>query len=938
MFWFQYPEVLLLAIPVALAYRQWGRASGVTGWLRVAILAALVAALAGPRMNLGGKGIDVIVVADRSRSMPAAAQNNVLELIHNVERNRKSGDRVAVVTFGTTAKVEHILWDKSELGAYSKDVLPDGSDLADGIATALNLVDKNRPARILVLSDGESNGPDPVSAARRAREEQVPIDFRPFERARLGDVAVESIQLPESVAPREPFQFSVDVYADRDAHGEVRVMRGGKLLAKREQDFLSGRTRLQFRDVLEEGGAQYYHVEVNVPGDPLAENNTGSGVVFVDAGPRILVLNGDKSEGNLVRALKSANIPVDVALAGAQPLTADLLDRYRAVVVENVPAAAFGRVSMERVAQFVEDFGGGFLLTGGERSFGVGGYFKSPLENVLPVSMELRHEHRKNRVAISIALDRSGSMAIPVGGGRTKMDLADLGTAECVRLLSAGDMVAVVAVDTTPHIIQSMTPVEDPEAIAAKALRIQSLGGGIFIYEALVAAGKELTKAGDYATRHIILFADANDSEEPGDYRKLLKQYADAGITVSVIGLGTKADHDAKLLEEIASLGGGSIMFSNDPLELPRLFTQDTMSIARNTFIKKDDSQPQGIPGQLLPESRLMGELGSGPFPNVDGYNLCYIKPEATQAAVTTDEYHAPLSAFWYRGLGRAAAVTLEVDGKYSGQFGRWSKANEFLVTHVRWLLGNARPDDVFVKIDRAGQDAVATVELDPDRPDKSRRGPPTLVVVPPGAEREAAFSPDFIWTGPDSLEARFRMDRTGTYRTLVKTGERKFVRGPAVTLPYSPEFVPRVGLPSGLDTLKQVAEVSGGKLRTDVLEVLADPPRSSTSISLIPWLMGLGIVLLLVEIGGRRLNLWERATALVSREADEDQVASVPPPRPNRWWGERLLRCRAARQPAGTTAELHPSPNPAPEARSEPAKPDIDVFRQAKERARRRI
>ena len=449
-----------------------------------------------------------------------------------------------------------------------------------------------------------------------------------------------------------------------------------------------------------------------------------------------------------------------------------------------------------------------------------------------------------------------------------------------------------------------------------------------------MAAGKELTKAGDYATRHIILFADANDSEEPGDYRKLLKQYADAGITVSVIGLGTKADHDAKLLEEIATLGGGSIMFSNDPLELPRLFTQDTMSIARNTFIKKDDSQPQGIPGLLLPESRLMGELGSGPFPNVDGYNLCYIKSEATQAAVSTDEYHAPLSAFWYRGLGRAAALTLEVDGKYSGQFGHWSKANEFLVTHVRWLLGNARPDDLFVKIDRAGQDAVATVELDPDRPDKSRRGPPTLVVVPPGAEREAAFSPDFIWTGPDSLEARFRMDRTGTYRTLVKTGERKFVRGPAVTLPYSPEFVPRVGMPSGLDTLKQVAEVSGGKLRTDVLEVLADPPRSATSISLIPWLMALGIGLLLVEIGGRRLDLWERAAALVSREADEDLVASVPSSRRKKWWSGRLAGRRAARQAAAATAEAQPSPMPAPEARSEPAKPDIDVFRQAKERA----
>ena len=208
------------------------------------------------------------------------------------------------------------------------------------------------------------------------------------------------------------------------------------------------------------------------------------------------------------------------------------------------------------MAQFVEDLGGGFLLTGGERSFGVGGYFKSPLDAILPVSMELRHEHRKNRVAIAIALDRSGSMAVPIGRGKTKMDLADLGTAECVRLLSAGDMVSVIAVDTVPHIIQPMGPVEDPEAICRKVLRIESAGGGIYIYEALVAAGEQLTKAEDYSTRHIILFADANDSEKPDDYKTLIKKFADGGITVSVIGLGTDHDSDSELLKDIAKSRG----------------------------------------------------------------------------------------------------------------------------------------------------------------------------------------------------------------------------------------------------------------------------------------------------------------------------------------------------------------------------------------------
>jgi hypothetical protein len=339
-----------------------------------------------------------------------------------------------------------------------------------------------------------------------------------------------------------------------------------------------------------------------------------------------------------------------------------------------------------------------------------------------------------------------------------------------------------------------------------------------------------------------------------------------------------------------------------------------------------------------------MGDLGSGPFPNVDGYNLCYLKPEATPAAVSADEYQAPWSAFWYRGLGRAAALTVEVDGSYSGQFGRWDKANDFLITHVRWLLGTASPDDAYLRVDRAGEDAIATVELDPDRPDKSRRGPPTLIVVPPGAEREAVLTPDFIWTGPDTLEARFRMDRTGTYRTLLKTGERKFVRGPAVTLPYSPEFVPRVGLPSGTETLKQIAEISGGKLRTDVLEVLADPPRSASSMSLIPWLMGCAIGLLLTEIAGRRLALWQRVSSLIpEKEAKAVQPEKAPPPAARKWWDVPLPRPtlqRGERSPARSVPQTSgPAANSATAAQptAETADPGVDVFQLAKDRVRRR-
>ncbi len=933
---FRYPELFLLALPLLWLFRRYGYVSGVTGWLRAGIVVVLLLAMTGPLVNLGGYGVDVIVVADRSRSLTEESHQNIQELIDNLQRNRGPGDRIGIVTFGGESQIEQTLSETAALTEYAKPVSPDGSDLGGGLALALNMVDADRPTRLFVLSDGEYNGSPPLSAARRAREERIPIDIRAFERQSIGDAAVESVLLPESVATREPFQFSTQIYSDRDRPGDIRVLRDGVEIAKQHHDLHSGLNRLLFRDLLETPGLYTYTVELDVTQDPIAENNRGAGVVRVESGPRILMLTSDGAEGNLARELRSANIPVDIAIAVNHPVTLDSLDPYRAVIIENVPANDLGRVKMERLAQFVEDLGGGLMLTGGERSFGTGGYFKSPLDEVLPVSMELREDHRKNRVALAVALDRSGSMAVSVKGDTTKMDLANLGTAECIRMLSSSDKIAVIAVDSSPHVVQPLAQVNDPQQIIPNVLKIQSEGGGIFVYDALVAAGTELAKAADYQTRHIILFSDAADSEEPGAYKTLLSQFAASNITVSVIGLGTPADVDAKLLEEIASLGQGNIMFTDDPQELPRLFAQDTMSVARNMFIRKTETQPTGIPGELLAaDARLMGDFGMSAFPNVDGYNLSYLKPDATAAVISQDEYQAPWSAFWYWGLGRVSALTMEVDGAYSGQFGAWDRYDDFLITHARWLLGRGEPEDVFSTLAANGQQGVMTIELDPERP--AGGSIPRLVVIPPGEERVEPLEPDIVWTGPHTIEARFRMERTGTYRTLIKFGNEQFSRGPAVTLPYSPEFVPRVGLPSGRDTLLEIAQISGGEERTDVLRVFNAPTRSARMVPILPWLMGTGIVLLLLEIAGRRLSLWVGVDKPEEDPAGERPRASwlprwKPPVRKNR-------RRRAKGQIAASTVDERELSRPAEDAPdSKPSSTTGDVFEQAKRRAQRRM
>ena len=928
---FQYPEFFLLAIPLALAFKKWGWTKDrATSGLRLAAALLLLLALTGPQINLGGEGLDVIVVVDRSRSMQDADLSSAVELIENLDKNRGEGDRVGIVAFGGTAAVERLPSGQSMHRAFEKELSSEGSDVNAALLTALSMVDPNRPARILVLSDGEANGADPKIAARRARDREmpVPIDYRLYERIRVGDIAIEDITLPQSIAPREPFQFSVQIFADKDSQAIVEVSRDGREFAAREVRLRSGAMNaVPFRDLLEEGGFYTYEARITVPNDPLPENNRGTGVVRVDAGPKLLVLNAKGEVNNLVKAIRAAKIEVDVAVAKSHPLTQDSLDPYRAVVLENVPADDLGRLKMERLAQFVEDLGGGLLMTGGEHSFGTGGFYKSPLEDVLPVSMELKDEHRKLRVAICVVLDQSGSMSAPVQGGLTKMDLANQGTSEVVRLLNNEDMVSVIAVTHRAHIIQELTSVDQPDEIAGRVEKIEAGGGGIFVYEALEAAGEELLKAENLRTRHIILFSDARDSVQEGDYQNLLENFAAEGITVSVIGLGQESDVHADLLKDIAKRGGGNIMFTDDPEELPRLFTQDTMSVATSTFIKKDETQPGGIAGELFPEpARLMGDFEFGPFPRVDGYNLTYIKPSATQAAASTDEYTAPWAAFWYRGLGRAAAITPAVTGEYAGEFGRWDYYDDFLINHARWLSGGNSLADVYIDLEREGQDAVVTVELDPHREAGLARKPPRLFVVPPGLERRETLLPDFRWIGPYSLQARFRMDQTGTYRTLVQTPGGELARGPAVTLPYSPEFAPRPEADSGRQILVQIAELTGGKSRVDVLSIFDDPPSSARMMPILPYLLIAGIVLLVVEIAGRRLSLWKRSPAAAADEITELSVDPALGYR-DRWFSRKRKR------PLAPTSEPVETPGD-----QKPEKSVAQIYAQAKQRAKSRL
>jgi uncharacterized membrane protein len=588
---------------------------------------------------------------------------------------------------------------------------------------------------------------------------------------------------------------------------------------------------------------------------------------------------------------------------------------FRAVILENVPASQVGPQALAALARFATDVGGGLLLTGGPGSYGVGGYFKSVLDGYLPVSMEVKNEHRKLSLAMVVVLDRSGSMALPAGDGRTKMDLANLGTCAAIETLGPFDEVGVIAVDSAPHVISPLTSARDNGRICDEVRRIQSMGGGIFTYTALVTAAR-MVQESDKGTRHIVLFADAADAEEPGEYERLLETLKPLGITVSVIGLGSESDSDAAFLKDVAARGQGRIHFTASADELPRLFAQEAITVARSSFVTEPTA------ARALPDMVLLGELPASPFPSLDGYNLTYLRPGATMGVVTSDEYKAPVLAFWHRGLGRIASLTAEVDGQYSQRLNNWRDYQGFVVGLGRWLLGGEPPSGIQASIERRGAQGIIRVELDPDRTpggaDDVRAA--TATIVPPDDRAGGASERlTLAWVSEHTLEARFPVQKAGMYLGAVQLGTGTVLPLAPLSLPYSPEFEPRPDPQEGLKTLREIARVTGGIERTtwdDVFKTMHVRNRQVRDF-VIPLTLTL-LVLHVAEIGGRRLLLFAAARGWLRKV--------------------KFPRVRRARSRPAVVSPARESAPSGETARVTPPKPAISPLARAKAKARDRM
>lgn len=843
---FVHPEAFLL-LPLCtliLRGRLWPRP--LVGLLRVLMLVALTAMLAQPSWGSVEDGRDVVLVVDRSRSMPAAHLQQARELAAEIAADLPAGDRIGVVAFGREAYVVSPLGPTLSWSEELRSFDPDGSSLAAALTTALALVEPGRNATLLVWSDGEVPAEQTQSLARLASRRGIRIDVRPVARDFGRDAAVYEMRVPSEVPVASPFAINATVIATESTSAEWRLLVGGEPIRSGSVSLQSGRNTLQLQHRLLTPGEHTVALEVVMPGDKTPQNNRGVAVLRGIAKTRVLCVTPGGREDRLTRSLRAVGIDIVVASPEDAPLTTAELDGFRAIVLEDVPADQLPARAMRNVSNWVRNLGGGLLMTGGFNSFGVGGYHKSQLEDVLPVTMEIREEQRKFGLAMAIALDRSGSMQAMVGDV-TKMQLANRGAATAIELMSAMDAVSVLAVDTGPHVVQPLEVVEDKEGILERVRSIESSGGGIYIGAALHAAAEQLEGA-DQQNRHIVIFADADDSDNPEDYREFLPELVANGITVSVIGLGTSSDADAALLEEVASLGNGRCQFVEFATDLPRVFAQETIQVARSSLIEATTAIDIEASLQLL---GAMPEV----LPAVDGYTVAWMRDRAERdlsARPKPDaagEEVAPMLAHWQIGLGRSAAFLGEADGVLTGEWAQWPGYADFFGTLVRWLCGGS-PAGLFVSARRDGDVAVYHLEVDPEnaRVLDSLRG---VLTLPNGEVADLMF--DSVRSGRVAIRVPLRSE--GVHRAAVQIGSET-VRLPPMCLPYSSEWTLQLDPQRGEHTLRDLARRTNGHVAPSIATLLQGARKSLGRSDLSPWLLVLVLLALVTEVAVRRLQV----------------------------------------------------------------------------------
>lgn len=869
MFDFSQPEYLyLLGLLIPIIYiwrtsrvpashtRKWGSLV-----LRTILVLGLVLALAGTRIVWKDKGLCVAFVIDQSQSIPGQMRDDIRNKIREIVDRMDKDDQFVIVEFGGDAVLASLPSYKGAMPEPAKVLDAGHTDIARALRLAMASFPADRQKRVVLFSDGNQNVGDSMREARIASANDVDVNTVLLRAGGEHEVMVDQVILPPRVQKDVRFAVRAVITADQAQGAKLTVSRDGKAISEQQVQLKAGATIFDIPDKVADGGFHEYSILIQPDGgakaDTFSANNTAYGFVRVDGPGKVLVVRGNIGAHDYISdALLDARISTDPGSPSIVPSDMRGLLGYDCVVLQNVGKQYLTPQQVDALANWVKDFGGGLVIIGGDDSFGPGGYKGTPLEAISPVDMDIKRKKHLASVALVVMLDKSGSMGMPVGT-LTKMNLANQGAVESIKLLTDADEANIAAVDTEVKWVMGsskLLPMNSVQkaALSHETLSVVSGGGGIFAKTALAHAYDAINARGvDAMVRHVILFADTADTEQKEDCIELaIANFRKSpSVTTSVIGLGNLGDPDIEFQKQLAKVGGGRAYVTDDANNLPRIFSKEAFIASRNAFVEKKE----GIVPTLRDSPLMEGFLDRG-VPRIYGYVGTTLKPRATLAAsgVEPDD---PLIAHWIIGLGKVVAYTSDTGTRWGKDWISWDGFSKFWLQTIRWAGRSVQNQQLTTTTTIEGNEGRVEVEaIGADgKPINNQRL--EARIAPPGSN-DANQKVPLIQVAPGKYQGRFTPRDRGTYMVnVIDQASSNAVDVSGATLSYPPEFR---DLTPNASLMNRIADVTGGKVEKNLDNIWLPKPIPVTTF----W--PLWDILIIIALGGLLLDVaWRRLNIL---------------------------------------------------------------------------
>jgi uncharacterized membrane protein/Mg-chelatase subunit ChlD len=922
---------LLVPLTVLLAWIGPRRPTRPRFWsglvLRVVLLSLIILALAGIQLRLQADNLTAVFVLDVSDSIDADARKAGETFIREAIQAMPSGDKAAIVVFGEDALVERLASEESSLTGIASVPVTTRTDIARALQLALALFPDEGAKRLILLSDGRENVGRALEQAELAAAHQIQLTYRALS-VPEGDVEVlvESLISPADVRQGQNFDLTVVVYSTDEIGATLRVYGDDMLIQTQEVLLVEGNNRFSIPIEADQSGFRRFRAQIVPDDDTRLQNNEASAFTVVHGPPHILIIEGSPGEGaNLAEALRAAQAEVTLLPPEELPTTLSALASYEAVVLANVSALALPQRAMDTLPIYVHDLGKGLLMTGGEQSFGAGGYLRTELEKALPVYMDVRTKEEQANLALVMAIDSSGSMGrchcddpdlnqtyVRQEVGQPKVDIAKEAIMRAASALSEEDFMGVVTFDEAAHWQIEISPLLD-------YVRLENSIGGIQAFgptniRSGVEAAAAAIQAVEARRKHIILMTDGWVHE--GELLKLVEEMHTQGITLSVVAAGGGS---AEYLSELAMVGGGAFYPAVDILRVPDFFLKETVQAVGRYIIEEPF-----FPLPAVPSPVLQG-IDTTELPLLLGYNGTTPKTTARMDLLTPRG--DPLLATWQHGLGRAAVWTSDLKGQWGTRWIGWEGFPRFSSQLISWLLPAPQIEGLTAEaVLENGKAAIRLDVLDEyGRPRNFLTAQATI--IDPDLNTQTI---DLSQVGPGKYAAQVNASQPGSYliRLGVNEGDQSLGQQTlGLVAPYSPEY--RAG---GVQAsfLRELAVVTGGAELSSVLDVFEKNIPSSDFAREI-WRPILLVVALLfpLDVAIRRVMLgasdFDKASKWVIGKLS---IRQAQPAQEGRALNELFQARDRVRHRSAPTESAHKSPTESHRQTSEPtqSKPNEQV------------